>query len=246
LIAAAVLGVYWLRRPHPQEPAKTPAATRPHAQAAPRSVKADPPLDVTVPPLDQSDAIVRQLVSALSARPIVMAWLASNGLIRNFTLVISNITDGHVPSKFLPMLRPKGSFAVVSKGGKTYIDPASYRRYDVYADAFGAIDATGAGRLYATLKPRIAEAYRDLGYVDRDFDATLKAAIVELLATPAIDAQIPVTQSKVLYAYEDPKLEALTPPQRQLLRMGPRNVRIVQQKLREIAPHLGIDLSAGG
>jgi hypothetical protein len=51
-----------------------------------------------------------------------------------------------------------------------------------------------------------------------------------------------VTQSKVLYTFDDPALEALTPPQRQLLRMGPRNERLVQQKLREIAPHLGIQL----
>ena len=32
----------------------------------------------------------------------------------------------------------------------------------------------------------------------------------------------------------------LTAAQRQLLRMGPRNVRIVQAKLREVAGHLGI------
>jgi hypothetical protein len=47
-----------------------------------------------------------------------------------------------------------------------------------------------------------------------------------------------------MFAFEDPALESLSPPQRQLLRMGPRNARIVQQKLREIAPYLGIDLPA--
>ena len=92
-----------------------------------------------------------------------MAWLTTNGLIRNFTLVVTNIAGGQTATKFLTMLRPKGSFAVVTNNGKTYIDPASYHRYDAYADAFNAIDATGGARLYATLKPRIADAYRDAG-----------------------------------------------------------------------------------
>jgi hypothetical protein len=34
--------------------------------------------------------------------------------------------------------------------------------------------------------------------------------------------------------YADPALEALTPAQKQLLRTGPRNVRLVQAKLREL------------
>ena len=43
-----------------------------------------------------------------------------------------------------------------------------------------------------------------------------------------------------VYEYADPKLQSLSAAQRQFLRMGPRNVRLVQGKLREIAPHLGI------
>jgi Protein of unknown function (DUF3014) len=66
--------------------------------------------------------------------------------------------------------------------------------------------------------------------------------MVELLETPVIEKPIALTRPSVMYAFEDPELETLSSAQRQLLRMGPRNVRIVQQKLREIAPHLGIDL----
>jgi hypothetical protein len=43
-----------------------------------------------------------------------------------------------------------------------------------------------------------------------------------------------------LYAYANPSLEELTPAQRQFLRMGPRNMRIVKAKLREVAGFLGI------
>jgi hypothetical protein len=49
-----------------------------------------------------------------------------------------------------------------------------------------------------------------------------------------------LTRDSVAYTYADPALESLSHAQRQLLRMGPRNIRIVQAKLREIAGFLGI------
>lgn len=42
------------------------------------------------------------------------------------------------------------------------------------------------------------------------------------------------------HGFADPDLEALPAAQKQLLRMGPRNVRIIQSSLREIALALGI------
>ena len=42
------------------------------------------------------------------------------------------------------------------------------------------------------------------------------------------------------YAFEDEALEKLTPAQKQLARMGPRNARIIQDKLRQIALAIGI------
>jgi hypothetical protein len=43
-----------------------------------------------------------------------------------------------------------------------------------------------------------------------------------------------------VYAFADPKLEALGPVEKHLLRMGPRNARLVQQKAREIETSLGL------
>ena len=43
-----------------------------------------------------------------------------------------------------------------------------------------------------------------------------------------------------MWAYDDERLESLTPAQKQLLRMGPRNVRIIKGKLHDIALALGV------
>jgi len=215
----------------PTTAAKAPAPSRPLGE---------PAAAVNVPPLDESDPVVRRLVGALSSSPAVTAWLTTNGLIRNFTLVVANIEDGRAPAKQLKPLRPSGDFRVVQRDGGTFVDPRSYDRYNTIADAVQSIDPEGAAKLYSTLKPRIEEAFRDLGYPDRPFDVTLERAIVTLLETPVPDAQLRVKPKGIGYAYTDDNLEQLSPPQKQLLRMGPRNARLVKEKLRAIAIALGI------
>ena len=101
------------------------------------------------------------------------------------------------------------------------------------------MDPHDAARLYTILKPRIEEAYRELGLTE-PFDRTLERALVMLLRTPPIDPGVRLTPKGALYLYEDPALERLTPAQKQFARMGPRNVRTIQAQLREIALALGI------
>jgi hypothetical protein len=44
------------------------------------------------------------------------------------------------------------------------------------------------------------------------------------------------------FRYDRDDLEALSLAQKQLLRMGPRNVRMIQEQLRAVARELGIPL----
>jgi hypothetical protein len=197
---------------------------------------------VTVPPLDESDPVVRELVRQLTSHPTVAAWLATDGLIRNFTVAMANVADGVTPQRQLRSLRPQAAFAVKRDGDRLVIDPASYRRYDNIAAAVASIDPDGAKRLFATLKPRIEEAYRDLGHPDTPVDRAVEQAIVTLLRTPVVDGPLrvePLTKG-IGYAFADPRLESLTGAQKHLLRMGPDNVRSVQRSLRAVAVALGI------
>ena len=237
--AAAYIALTWWPRPAPAQGA--PSARTSTATTPPPSLGGTPE-SITVPPLDASDTLVRTLVQALSESPAVMAWLPTNGLIRNFTVVVANIADGATPAAHLKVLRPRSAFRIVERDGSPYVDPRSYDRYTVIADAVASVDPAGAARLYATLKPRIEEANRDLGSAGQSFDRTLERAIVTLLETPIVDGQVrlKVNLKGIGYAYADERLESLTAAQKQLLRMGPRNVRIIEARLREIALALGI------
>jgi DUF3014 family protein len=243
VVIALVAGGYawWYYRPKAAPAdvrALTEQAVAPAAPAAPVAETGD---NIVLPPLEQSDSVVRELVGKLSTHPKVAAWLATDQLLRNFTVVVGSIANGKTPSQQLVKLRPAEKFQVLQNGGAMVIDPRSYRRYDTYADAVAGLDARGTARLYATLKPRIQDAYRELGEPN-DFDRTFERAIRELLQTPVIDGSVGLSSKTVSYEYADPRLQSLSAAQRQFLRMGPRNVRIVQAKLREIAPLVGISL----
>jgi hypothetical protein len=239
LIAAAGAAAYvtFGRRPLP---AVTPSATlAPMPKQPPPSLggNAQP---IPIPPLGASDAVVRRLVQALSKSPAVTAWLTTNDLIRHFTVAVANIGDGATPAKQLRVLRLSAAFPVVERDWNPYLDPRGYERYAVIADAITSLDPAGVAGLYATLKPRIEEAYRELGYPDRSFDRALERAIVAILKTPVLDGPVRLRPKGIGYAYADERLEDLTGAQKQLLRMGPRNVRIVKARLRQIALALGI------
>jgi len=223
----------WNRRATPP-----PAAARNEAPAHPPRPLGGDAEPIALPPLNATDALVRELVSKVSSHPQVAAWLATDDLIRDFTIGVANVAQGDSAARQLTVLRPSSSFQVITHGNDLAIDPRSYKRYDAIAAAAASIDAAGVARVYATLKPRIDEAARELG--DASFDRTLERAIVQLLSTPVVDDPIRVQTKGIGYGFVDPKLEALTAAQKHLLRTGPRNARTIKESLRNIALALGI------
>lgn len=61
-----------------------------------------------------------------------------------------------------------------------------------------------------------------------------------LLRTTVTDDVVALEQVGGLWRLADPEFEGLALAQQQLVRMGPRNVPLVQVKLREVALAIGI------
>src|SRR5262249_59776978 len=76
-------------------PVTAPAAPAPAKPATGPLVQAE---NIPLPPLAETDALVRQLLVKSSSHPKVLAWLATNGLIENFTVATLNISDGKSPA----------------------------------------------------------------------------------------------------------------------------------------------------
>ena len=183
--------------------------------------------------------MVSELVSALSARPELAAWLVNEDLVRRFVASVNNIADGRNPRQNLEFLRPID----VSRPSTATGAWSSIRRATTattwWPMWWPRWTPTGLWPCFAELTPLIDDAYAEISPPGSRFDDRLTAAFDELLPVPVVDGDVEVEQKVLTFAYFDVELEGLSPAQRQLLRMGPDNVRKVQAKLRELKDALG-------
>lgn len=241
-LAVGVGGYLYLRSRGPAEAPE--AGAPPEVAAAPERASTateGPAEEIELPPLAASDEVVRQIVQGLSEHPALASWLATEGLVQRFVLAVDNLAVGIVPRKQLRSMAPEGGFSVIEgAGGEVRAAPEAYGRYDTLAAVVASVDAAGAVATYRRLRPLVDEAAQGLGYSPERFDQRLTEAILHLLATP-VPAEPPALEAQVLsYHYADPRLEGLSDAQKQLLRMGPDNQRLIQQKLRAVVRELGV------
>jgi hypothetical protein len=226
-IIAAVLvlllgaGAWWLSRPVP----KVAANTTPGAVTATEAPIDKPAPPVNLPPLDQMDAYLRPLLSALSARPELASWLATDDLVRQLAMALDQASADNSPARDFKAVKPAAHFKTSSRGGRTTIDPASYQRYDGLVTTITSIDASKVAQIYKTIRPRLNEAYQGLGHANGNVDQALQRTLDLLIDTPVVKDPIVLRETGGAgWAYDDGRLESLLPAQKQLLRMGSANV----------------------
>jgi len=198
---------------------------------------------VVLPKLEESDDAVREKTRDLSSNQKFADWFRIKNIIRRIAAAVDSIAEGNSPRAPLNFLNPKKAFTVKKKGERLYVNPKSYTRYNLVADIFESLNAEGAVRVFKELKPLFQEAYRELGYPDRDFQDTLIRAIKELLRTPVVEGDILLEEKAIspsMISMADEKLEDLSDAQKHLIRMGPKNTAKIQGKLQEIARALGV------
>lgn len=203
--------------------------------------EADPaivPLDLD---LDGSDAAVRELVTASEIPVALKGWLQQKELVRTLVAVVDNIAQGQSPAALLPFLAPQGKFLAGEKKGSVYLDPASYRRYDPMVNALMAVPDAAWVTWYKTLRPTLEKGFRELGYPGVTFAQRLQQAIEQLIQVPALPDHVALEKKVLSYAFADANLEALSPAQKHLLRLGPGNAARIQNKLRSLAVRLNSD-----
>jgi hypothetical protein len=236
LVAALGAVAWWKLRPAATRPAVPPPVAAEAGPApsgpSPAPGAADlPPL----PPLDASDGYVRELGAGLSGDAALSAWLAHDDLVRRFVAAVANVAEGASPATHLPFLRPAGPFRVLDDGGRTTIDPATFRRHDLAVGALTSLDAAACARALARIEPLLDAAWRELGDPRRDFRGTLTTAIARLRSVPVPEGGIEVVPDGAVWAYADPDLERRAAAEKLLLRLGPDHARRLQAWLGELA-----------
>lgn len=247
ILALLVAGGAWLLLRSPDGSGASDAA-RSVGDTAAVAGSANGDTAIQLPALEASDSLVREMGEGLSPRDGWSAWLATEGLVRRFVRTVVSIGAGRSPTSELGFLEPDEEFRVRRSGDTTVIDPASYGRYDAVEEVLVSLEPGRTARLYRQLRPLFQEAYRELGYRQGSFDVALARAVETLLAVPVPNPPIRVVPSGgTAWEFADPELEALSPAQKHLLRMGPESARRVQGKLRELADALELPtLPEGG
>jgi hypothetical protein len=239
VLVAGVLGWYYFQRSR----AELPPPPSPPVVAEPASPPAEPA--VPLPPLEQSDGWLRERLSGLSSHPDFARWLQADQLARRGTAAVAALAEGRSPREQLPFLAPAGRFTAVERGGKSYVSPQAYARYDGIADVVASVDARAAAELYRIGKPLLETAHNEIAAPEATLDGAVGTAIARLLATPVPSEEPEVIEGEgLVYSYADPALEGLSQAQKHLLRTGPRNMRLIQAKLRGFAEAAGLATGA--
>ena len=188
----------------------------------------------SLPELEGSDAeYTRDL---LTVSPHLKLWLFKNEQIRKTIFSINDMAQGlRPPLKRLREISFTQPFTVAQEGGKMYISAQAYHRYDMLAQAINSIDKQGAVALYKKYLPLFQAVFAGFSYpVNYQVLDSIKAATGKILQAPVITGKIEVIHPTVRYKFADPELEKLSPLDKQMLRMGPDNTRLIQNKLREL------------
>lgn len=212
--------------PPPFEPAPEAAAPAPIEHP----VEADP--YGTLPSLDDSDT---EFLAALSSLPDAaggVRYLESTGLIRRLVASIDNLPGGRLTLKQRPIGPVPGAPIVHGEGEALVLDERNYARYQPLLALAEGVDPIALVGVYRRFYPLFQQAYQDLGYPDGYFNDRLVAVIDHLLAAPTADGPLRLVQPNVLYRFADPALEARSPGEKILLRIGPDNARRAKTVLR--------------
>lgn len=187
-----------------------------------------------LPELDASDEEYTRDLLTIAAQ--LKRWLFNNEQIRKTVFSLNDIAQGlSLSAKRSREISFPEPFSVTQEGGKMYISAQAYHRYDNLAQAINAIDKQGAVALYKKYLPLFQMVFAELSYPDNyQVLDSIKAATGKIIQAPVIKGKIEVIRPSVRYKFADPKLEQLSALDKQMLRMGPDNTRLIQNKLREL------------
>lgn len=231
--AVAVLITHAVRknRPLPTAPA---FAVQPPAHTA----------DVPLPSAVDSDARVREALSALTPRDLFRRWLEVDHLLDRLAVITVNVAEDQSPARELSFLQPSRPFAASRSGSELVISTRSHARYDAFANVISSLDPRRVATAYRTLHPLLESAYHSLGYPGRPLDDVVSRGLQRIVDAPFRD-EVALHRAGPLYIFADARLESLGAVEKQLLRMGSRNTRLLQDEAREIGLALGFSLHGG-
>lgn len=183
---------------------------------------------------ETADDYARQMIDTVNGGKALTQFVAGDYIVERSVAIIDAMRRGEVPYKLLPVGRPSKTFPINDNGLRVTMDPAGFSRYDGFAQWVNSIDVTAVVGLMRDYDAIATKALAQMGVSDFDIQSAVLAATTEILATPIVPSDVELMKQEANWVFMDPELEALSAVQKQLLRMGPANSAIIQQKARDL------------
>ena len=221
----------------PPEPPSSPIMTAIEEPAPERSEPPPPPpepVEDPLPRLEESDDAVRDAVGDIPLGTAGQQYLIPGNIIERSASLIYLMAQGDVPYKLLPVSRPKAAFPIRDDGTQVVTDPAGFERYDALTQWLQSLDLESLLSSLEWFIPLFKEAWSYYGEDPAAFDMAVVITLDLVIATPEIDlSEARLTRKEAVWIFEDPAIEGLAPIQKQVLRMGPENAKILKAKAAE-------------
>ena len=219
------------------EPAPAPVAAE--APAAPIAAPPVTEVQPKIPPApvvseETGDQYARESIDAVNGGKALAQFVAGDYVVERAVAIIDALRRGEVPYKLLPVGKPSTTFPISDNGLRVTLDTAGFSRYDGFAQWVGGLDTPALISLLNDYERIATQALTRMGVTDFDIRSALLAATTQILSTPQVAVDAELMRREANWVYMDPELEALSSLQKQVLRMGPENADIVQQKARDI------------
>ena len=219
------------------EPAPMPIEAE--APAAPIAAPVITDVQPKIPPApvvseETGDQYARESIDAVNGGKALAQFVAGDYVVERAVAIIDALRRGEVPYKLLPVGKPSTTFPISDNGLRVTLDTAGFSRYDGFAQWVGGLNTPALVSLLNDYEMIATQALTRVGVTDFDIRSALLAATTQILSTPQVSVDAELMRREANWVYMDPELEALSSLQKQVLRMGPENADIVQQKARDI------------
>ena len=191
---------------------------------------------IVEPPItaDTADEEARRVVDNLNAGKPAAQFVAGDYVVERAVALADRLRRGEVPYTLIPVSRPKQPFKILDDGLRVTIHPDSFERYDPFAQWIDGIDAEALVATYRKFSTVAAGALSAMGVTDVSINEVALAAVTEVISVPNVDLSAELMKQEANWVYVDPELEAMPALHKQIVRMGPINMELVQSKAREI------------
>jgi hypothetical protein len=211
--------------------------TIPDTEAVNAVAPALPDLPFVLPDLPSSDGAFRETMTLVS--PGLAPWLSTDQLIGKYVFIANDFSQGIRLEKHMRFLKQAQPFTVEETDNGLFMSKQSYQRYDKLAAAIDAMDVRSTLAVYKKFRPLMLQVFAGFSYpADHTLEDIFEKTAAEILAAPVIEEPVALVRTSVLYKFADKKLEVLSPVSKQMIRMGPENTRIIQNKIRLLVQEL--------